>query len=259
MNPLNTTNEPFQISLRNPNPKSGRNKEGPWYRVSFEIDEDAYAQFQRANTLTGMVIEGVLYVSALNTPLPKAEKPRREPNTLAQSLHQKGYFRNPLLWECIEECGIYTQDQHHEWIKSRPCILRQKYKTIQFPDHICSGSIDPHHTTSAALPARGEGPHPNKVPNWYEVPMCHGFHRDWVHGTGQHVATRAQRAELVEIAVDLTAGRMKEMMKIYLGIGSLSEINEVMLHDFEVDIGLWDKKTSRAQEMLGEVTPNATV
>lgn len=55
MNPLDTGEE-FRIELMNPNPSSSKTKDGPKYRVSFEIERDAWDEFMDANT-TGMVLE----------------------------------------------------------------------------------------------------------------------------------------------------------------------------------------------------------
>jgi hypothetical protein len=55
MNPLDT-GETFTIELMNPNPTSSKTKDGPKYRVSFEIHREAWDEFMDANT-QGMVLE----------------------------------------------------------------------------------------------------------------------------------------------------------------------------------------------------------
>lgn len=76
MNPLDGTDVPFALSLMNPNPTSGRNKGGAWYRVAFEVDADTFHQFQAAKSLAGMVIECQGMVAALNAPMKQTVSPQ---------------------------------------------------------------------------------------------------------------------------------------------------------------------------------------
>jgi len=73
VNPLDT-GEPFEIELCNPNPTSSKTKDGPKYRVSFEVHQDAWQEFMDANT-NGMVLE--LTGRATVIPAPKIELPER--------------------------------------------------------------------------------------------------------------------------------------------------------------------------------------
>jgi hypothetical protein len=54
MNPLDTGEE-FQLEVMNPNPTSSKTKDGPKYRVSFEMSQDDWQCFMDANT-NGMVL-----------------------------------------------------------------------------------------------------------------------------------------------------------------------------------------------------------
>ena len=54
-NPLDT-GEIFSLELMNPNPTSSKTKAGPMYRISFEVERDAWDLFMAANT-NGMVLE----------------------------------------------------------------------------------------------------------------------------------------------------------------------------------------------------------
>lgn len=54
-NPLNGT-DPFTFSGMNPNPSFSKTKDGPIYRVSFEIEQDVWQQFVEANT-KGMIVD----------------------------------------------------------------------------------------------------------------------------------------------------------------------------------------------------------
>lgn len=55
MNPLDGA-EVFSIELMNPNPTSSKTKDGPVYRVSFEMQKDDWQMFMDGNT-KGMVLE----------------------------------------------------------------------------------------------------------------------------------------------------------------------------------------------------------
>jgi len=54
VNPLDTGEE-FTIEVMNPNPSSSKTKDGPKYRVSFEMSQDQWQCFMDANT-NGMVL-----------------------------------------------------------------------------------------------------------------------------------------------------------------------------------------------------------
>jgi hypothetical protein len=58
VNPLDTGEE-FSIGMMNPNPTSSKTKDGPKYRVSFEMAQEDWQCFMDANT-NGMILEGTL-------------------------------------------------------------------------------------------------------------------------------------------------------------------------------------------------------
>jgi len=55
LNPLDDT-KPFSLELMNPNPSSSKTKDGPKYRVSFEMHQEDWQMFMDAET-KGMVLE----------------------------------------------------------------------------------------------------------------------------------------------------------------------------------------------------------
>jgi len=155
------------------------------------------------------------------------------PNELAKWMHVNGYFRNPKLWAAMESAGIYTAEQHKEWVEVQPC-----YGADVAPME-CNGDVCAHHTPSAALPAAGRGrENPRKVPDWNTVPLCHRHHRDWAHGTGSLCATREQRQKMVEAGVAMAAEQAKFHVKHFLKIESLRDLTLAALHEFEDHIGL---------------------
>ena len=151
--------------------------------------------------------------------------------TLAQRMHINGYFRNPKFWRALHTSGIYTLNCHKQWIESQDCIMQG---VLNSP---CHGDVVLHHCASAAIPAAGAGlqpEHPNKVPHWYGVPLCHEHHRNWLHQGG---ATREDKEQLQTYAVGLMSAQAKVAMKKYLGLDSLASLNQELLDEFEQTIG----------------------
>lgn len=74
-NPLDKP-DTFYLSLGNPNPTSSKTKDGPVYRVSFEMLQEEWQNFMDAQT-KGMVIECACQVTHRN-----GESIERDPNTV---------------------------------------------------------------------------------------------------------------------------------------------------------------------------------
>lgn len=99
MNPL-LTDKPFALSLMNPNPTSRRGKEGPVYRVSFELNREEWDHFMEAE-VAGMVIECRAMVTHRNVPLPMEVKPKGPGSDIARELHAGGFFRATAVVKCL--------------------------------------------------------------------------------------------------------------------------------------------------------------
>ena len=82
MNPLDT-GEVFSLDFMNPNPTSSKTKEGPKYRVSFEIEREPWEMFMDAET-KGMVLEMQGRVTAKNEPMP--DKPKGGPLSIKAAM-----------------------------------------------------------------------------------------------------------------------------------------------------------------------------
>ena len=162
-----------------------------------------------------------------------SSQPPSRPETLAAQLHRTGYFRNPKLWRALHERRIYTLQQHKQWVQQQGCIMHGKLSTH------CQGDVCLHHCRSSNVPSAGrhlQPENPMKVPHWYGVPLCHEHHRGWVHGSDSKSATRADHEKLQLKAVELMAGQAKAMVKQYIGIETLADITDGMLHNFEVEL-----------------------
>lgn len=104
MNPLLTDRE-FSLSLANPNPTSRRTKEGPVYRVSFELTREEWDWFMETETV-GMVLECQAMVTHRNEPPREKEKTPRE---------EKGK-PGPL---CLEAIGLCSRGDFFDFIQEK--------------------------------------------------------------------------------------------------------------------------------------------
>lgn len=164
---------------------------------------------------------------------PKAlPAPKGKNHTLASQMMIAGYFRNPKLWEAMETARIYTQDDHKAHIAGLPCMA--KSAPDLFWEHAgakrtpCSGDVVAHHCNTAANSGMGK-----KAKDYYTVPLCCAHHIPVVH---DH-----QRRELDQwllgIAVEATAGQMRQAMKMAMGRESFTGLTKKELNEFEVRIG----------------------
>lgn len=90
-NPLDT-DRVFSLELMNPNPTSSKTKDGPKYRVSFEMHKDDWQTFMDADT-NGMVLEMQGRVQERHGNVPDVpDKPKGGPLSIeaAQWCHQAG-------------------------------------------------------------------------------------------------------------------------------------------------------------------------
>ena len=178
-----------------------------------------------------------------------AEKDVPKKGNLAWQLHRNGFFYNPKLRDCIEQAGIYTQKQHKAWLETLPCYAKHNAKAnfneltgkivlnSDLYDQLssqCSFTGDSerrivHHCRDAGNSGTGIKP-----PDWYGVPTCDTHHKV-AHSSA---VDEAFNDSMIGYSAGLTAHRMKEKMKEYLGLESLSDLTDDMLYRFEIDIGL---------------------
>lgn len=118
-NPLDIPGTQFDFAGMNPNPSFKNLKDGPSYRLSFEVDEAMWKLFVDANT-KGMVVAARMFVSEdgerKEEPKPKPEK--GEFGDLAASLYKTGFFMNPFVLKVLG-----TDKQYQEFVRYQPCII----------------------------------------------------------------------------------------------------------------------------------------
>jgi hypothetical protein len=189
-NPLER-DQPFSLTLRNPNPRSSKTKEGPVYRVSFELTPEEWQMFMDTNT-QGMVVECVATVTHRNGAEKNFVHHSGEPDLedqdpqWASELWRVGFFFNPKV-----HAALGSDADFRDWVERQPSVL-----TERFNEHVNGvGRCIAHHVLSAeAAPAR-DGEHPNK-PAYRCVPLTDEEHR-FFH---QHGALAALR-EFVDIGM----------------------------------------------------------
>ena len=103
----------FSLSLANPNPTSSKGKDGPRYRVSFELSQEEWLWFQDAHT-TGMIIEATCVVSS-SSPRPRQQIGYRLD---AIRLSRDEDFQDWILGQVSTELTVSPEKAAAEFIKS---------------------------------------------------------------------------------------------------------------------------------------------
>ena len=120
MNPLDQEGVQFAVEFMNPNPTSSKTKDGPKYRVSFEVQRDVWDCFMDANT-SGMVLDGILVVTALGASgAPEDDKPKGGPYSKEAAMLCQDELANAFAETCgykdlkhmiYSRCGITSRAQ----------------------------------------------------------------------------------------------------------------------------------------------------
>jgi hypothetical protein len=146
-------------------------------------------------------------------------------NMLAYEMHRSGWFRNPALWNAMHDAGLYTLQEHKEFVQNLAC-----FGPNVIAPGFCSGDRVAHHCNAAHLPAAGRARQPEapqKEPHWYTVALCHAHHQ-WVHTT----ATKDHKDELLTRAIEVTASQIKAAIKEAIGIESMAHLTDEQLVGF---------------------------
>ncbi len=249
-NPLER-DKPFILTLGNPNPRSTKTKDGPVYRVSFELTQDEWQYFMDTNT-QGMVLECYTTVTHRNGAEKNFVHPDGEPETpqydssWAQELWRTGFFFSPHVWEALG-----SDAQMREWISQQPSVLSEEYSEY-LPTG--GGRCVAHHILSADAAPAGAGEHPHK-PAYRCVPVTHVEH-EFYHQHGPLATLReyvdigmfadqddnqARKLALewwAKMAVDYTSRWAHAMLRAALGTESLTHADPRTIFYWAVDNGV---------------------
>lgn len=213
-------------------------------------DDDAMLPFEAATVRKGKVAGQLYWVFAIR--LDEDERPTHQPKEggdapepknigqhetapapeqsagsgrLAYDLHRSGWFRNAVLWNAMHDAGLYTLQEHKEFVHGVGCFGPQV--APQGPPQLCAGDIVAHHCNAAHLPSAGrrrQPEAPQKEPHWYAVPLCHAHHQ-WIH----QLADKNAKDMLLVRAIEMTAERIKTAIKQAIGIESMSTMTDEQL------------------------------
>lgn len=162
MNPLHTANSIFDLELANPNPTSSKTKDGPVYRLSFEVPRETWDFFMEAET-KGMVIAAKACVVDLEgaTALEptKPSKPEKGPHGKAAALlYRAGFHCAPQV-----RAELGGDKAYLAWVRLQPCCGQSEQH---------EGLIEAAHVRRIS-----EGAGTAIKPEYSAVPLCQACHR----------------------------------------------------------------------------------
>jgi len=166
VNPLDIPNQPFQLSLANPNPRSGKSKDGPIYRVAFEVDQDTFLRFMDAET-KGMLLECVAVVvggTGSDVEVPAA------PPTEAPALygeHAKALHQSRVLASDPFVQAIGTDAEYHAWVQRQPSCISGEFSEYVDGEGRCIAA----HVRRAGQAGTGY------KPSYQQIPLTNEEHR----------------------------------------------------------------------------------
>lgn len=158
--------EVFHLSLSNPNPRSAKSKEGPVYRISFEVSQEDFLMFMDANT-QGMVLEAECYaVLGTGTTEPRPQ-PRKGPyGDLAHELRQSGVLASDRFME-----HIGPDSDYHAWVQRQPSCI-----SGDFGEYLADGVHASEGRNEAAHVRRAGAAGTSYKPKYTQVPLTHEEH-----------------------------------------------------------------------------------
>ena len=121
VNPLDHPGQVFDLALMNPNPSGSKTKQGPVYRVSFEIDQEWYIRFMDAKT-SGMMIAAKCTVFTDNPPEEKPKSTKGPHGDYWMRCVKMGAFTQ---WEVAKTLG--GDEDYKKWIRLQPDFLTGKF------------------------------------------------------------------------------------------------------------------------------------
>jgi len=187
MNPLEKPGEPFHLDLRNPNPRSSKSKDGPVYRISFEVDQEIFLAFMDARTpgmylaCVATVVDGVEGAPPAPVAEPESSKPFSEE---AETLHKSRVFG---LVEFANAVG--TDAEYHAWIQRQKSCVSHQY----------SEYVDGEGRCVAAHVRRASDAGTAFKPEFHQVPLTDAEHQ-LQHASGESEVLR--RAGILDAQAD---------------------------------------------------------
>jgi len=229
-NPLLAPGTVFDMELTNPNPTSSKSKDGATYRVSFEVQREAWDWFMEADTKGMLLASKMCRADGMSFPEEQKEEKRgtKEGAALASSLDARKVWNSTQLWAnlCATEA---SQKRYREWV------------ALQNPCYACGAITDdrhPHHWRDQTGGGR-------KPADCWCIPLCACHHTgdEGVHTIG----VQTWMARFVEgnklghpkfHAMQLMATWNREAFKKWAGIQSMREVTQAKLDRFNEVMGV---------------------
>ena len=209
MNPLNKPNTIFDLALMNPNPTSRKTKDGPNYRVSFEVERETWDWFMSAEETTGMVIAAKAAV--VGDTAPQCEPITAKPKATGKGEHGKAWalLYKSGWWYCPDVWPLFGTDADYQaWCRSQPCAI---------PGIPCEGDIVAAHVRRIALGA-GMG----IKPDYTTIPMCDTAHTRYQHQHGESAV--GGKEHLDKLLAQYRTEWMKSVIREMFAVESCSQI-----------------------------------
>lgn len=230
-NPLEQEGQIFDMELMNPNPTSSKTKDGPVYRVSFEVHRELWDMFMDTES-KGMIIAAKGMVMGNETDFtPQVAKPKGEYSDEARMLVVGGFFMTPDVYK-----KIGTDEDYQAWCRLQKCIVCGDPGTKD----MATGEV---RNVYAHVRRAGEAGTAAK-PEYRGVPMCDNCHHQ------QH-----QHGELFCYNKFLARRNKPEAKETWQGPDWFNRVAAAKLGD-------WARTTFVEQmgyESLTEVPPNMVI
>lgn len=224
INPLDQPGEVFELELLNPNPTSSKTKDGPVYRVSFELDKDSWDCFMSANT-KGMLIATKACVVAHDegealekTVKKKSKGPYSEQ---AKKLWLSSFLRNPNIWQALG-----TDQQYLDWLKKQKCPVDVEVYGMH------EGDIIPMHVRRVKAGDDVTGAGTGIKPQYSAIPGC-VRHHDMQHGDGESAVGGREMYDKLRITNLQRWGW--EMLTALMGAESMANVVPINVYKWAVE------------------------
>jgi hypothetical protein len=224
MNPLES-GEMFDLALFNPNPSSSKTKDGPKYRVSFEVEREVWDLFMAAKT-EGMIVA----CKAMATVDGQFKEPEKDNpgGQIAKALKLAGFFVSPKV-----AGALGTEELFRGWARQQPCAVcgggdydqDTGKRQCQFA-HI--NRVELGHGTAIKSP-------------WMGIPLCREHHQTQ-HDHGESaivggVSLIPPGTDLATLAHQYRERWAWQQFKAVYGLDSMREVSLEMIREFAAK---WD-------------------
>ena len=185
LNPLEQ-NQPFDMAMMNPNPSSSKTKEGPVYRVSFEVDKETWSWFMDADT-KGLIL-GCRCIVTQDGQLPLESKQEKGP--------YGNYWRHVFAGTSIQDQQVFLSDyvgilellgtdEHFlDWLRQQDCAIHSED---------CQGQTVPAHVRRV-----GKGAGVGIKPAFSAIPLCQ-YHHEQQHQKGEPRTALVETFEVIQV------------------------------------------------------------